>query len=393
MPRSRWGRLVAAWSAGLLLIGGCAGHGRYTQEAVDAATTRMDSLRAENERGLAEQAFLAGKLERAAGRLKDALAYAPDSAGCHLLLARVRLEQNRLREAIGSVDRVLALEPRNEEALYVAGMISERAGDGERALASFLRAAELDPEDAHAVLAAAEVMADIRGPDAAAAYLSAWPGAAYDPGAAQTLAQLHLLAGDAGEAVQRLEDARLLAPDDMSILEDLAAALMAEGRHVDAEPVLAAARRSPGSLTRRDLKRQHAVCLREAGDLVSARDLFLELARETGNGPDGAAAWASVGELSHRIGDGPRVRESASRLVGISPEGPEGYVLWALWHWSRGDYGAARRSIDTGMTRARGDRDLERLSVALSRLEERDAGGLTDAAGRAVLTGAHDDVQ
>lgn len=372
-------RAGAASVLTMTLLAGCGSTGRYTKEVAESATTRMNAIRAETERTMAEQSFLSGKLDRAEERLRDAIGIDPSSAGLHVLMARVNLEQNKIRSALTAAARGVGLAPDDPGAHYVLGLVHERAGNPAEAMGHYQRAAELDPEDAHAVLAATELIAELSGPERADAYLSSWEGARYDPGAMQMLGRLALLRGDAAAAAARFAEARVLAPMDLGLMVDHASALMALSRFAEAEPILAAARATPGASSRPDLAVQHAVCLREAGQLARSRDLFLELARANHADRDAPRLWAAVGELSFRIGDHPRVREAASRLTGSAPADRRGYMLWALWHLHGGDIRAASRSVAEGIERGGPSEELSLLAAAVE--------AMSGGAGGAVLTG------
>ena len=79
-------------------------------------------------------ASLSGDLEGAAGAYRALTEAAPNDAQAHFDLALVLEEAGRLEEAIPSMERVVALDPRNPEAHYAMGRLRARTGDSAAAL-------------------------------------------------------------------------------------------------------------------------------------------------------------------------------------------------------------------------------------------------------------------
>ena len=78
-----------------------------------------------------------GDTAAAAGALTEGTAAAPLSSQLKLLLARVRLGQGRSEEAAALAGTVLAVKPREGEALYLRGLARLAAGDTTAALADW----------------------------------------------------------------------------------------------------------------------------------------------------------------------------------------------------------------------------------------------------------------
>jgi predicted Zn-dependent protease with MMP-like domain len=86
-----------------------------------------------------EPAAALAELERAAHD-------APDWADAHSALAWAQFRLCRFRDAERSVRRALELDPSFSETHQLRGLLAERAGDGDTALAAFAEARRLDPE-------------------------------------------------------------------------------------------------------------------------------------------------------------------------------------------------------------------------------------------------------
>lgn len=74
--------------------------------------------------------------------LEQSIEKSPRSARLKLLLARVYLDQQRLEEAEGLVDKVLRIRPHESEALYLKGLARAARGDTLQALDLYERALE-----------------------------------------------------------------------------------------------------------------------------------------------------------------------------------------------------------------------------------------------------------
>lgn len=76
------------------------------------------------------------------------------------------LKKNRLKEALESVNHLLAANPDNADALFLRGKIYWRMGDRSRATSSYAAAAALDPQSpAVSALENARDVADFFNPD------------------------------------------------------------------------------------------------------------------------------------------------------------------------------------------------------------------------------------
>jgi len=383
--------LICGTSAGLTWLAGCAAQGSYTRELADEATSRMDGIRAETELDFAQQAFDAQRLDRAQQRASAALAMNPDSAGARLLLARIAIERGRFADAVAQARASIELSPNEAEAHYLLGVAHERRGALEEAHDAFQRALELDPGDAHAALARAETLQMLGREREAERALLGWEGSDYHAGAQQLLGQFALAREELDLAVARLESARTIAPADLGIIEDLAAAQLAAGRHAEAEANLASLRADPALADRPDLVRQHAACLRALGRLAEARDLYARLAESASTPKRRAALWAAVGELSYRAGDQASLRRAASRTVDAAPDSADGYVLWALWYLRDDQPDRVRESIAAGLENANDPTDLRLLARALDGIDDETGHAGKAAEGGSAIAGVESD--
>lgn len=354
-----------ALAVAAISLGACAAKDKNEPSGPRAADLRLNAIKSSTELDLAHTAFDAGQLDKAASRTRLALRLDPTSPSAHLLMARIHFETGNTPEARASVRRSLELAPDSPDAHYVAGLAYERDEDLSNAFRHYHRASELSPTDPMYIIAAAEMLVDAGRPEWAETMLREAPLTATDSGLKQMLAQVALLQGRAGEAVTLLGEARLITPNDPSLDEDLATALLLDAKPNEAAALLDHLMTLPAYATRTDIAHELARAHQAARNHSAARQAFLAAIDRAGEkaGPD---LWAGLGETAFLAGDLASVRRAASRLVTLRPDSPDGYVLWALWHWRAGDEHAARRSINAGLAHAPNDPDLATLRAMIS---------------------------
>lgn len=338
------------------LAGGCQGHGKYTGDHLNAATARMNDLKSANEFQMAEQAFLSGDLDKAFTKIEAALAMNDTVARSHVLRGRILAERNILADALASFQRAAELEPGNVDAQYYQGVINERVQNPELALAQYLKACEMAPTNPQFALAAAETMIDMGKSEDAVAFLRERDQTfRLDSGIQQLLGHMAMMAGDHTEAVARFNQSRILAPDDQSATEDLVHALMEVKNYAEADFYLAGMLRKVENEKRRDLMHLRVQCLQRLDRPVDARDLLVKL---TADGSNDVEAWIALGHVSLQLKDLGRVREAGNRVVGLAPYRSDGHILRAMWQRRMGDFTGALTSLDAALEAAPNDTSI-----------------------------------
>ncbi|MEL7472887.1 MAG: tetratricopeptide repeat protein [Planctomycetota bacterium] len=336
---------VAGAGAALTLTACSSGHGKYTQEHLNAAHERMSVLRSGTEWDLARQAFLAGDLKKAEKKVDLSIAHNERVAKSHVLRGRIMLEQGRMDEAITSLQTAIELQPENVDAPYFLGVVFERLLDRETALSHFTRAAELDPNDPQYGIAAAEMLIDLGDPAGARAFLESRENEyKHAPGVRQTLGHIAMIEGDTELAMSYFNEAQLLAPEDDGILEDLVWAQVETERYGEAEYNLSRLMEIEDHEERRDLQHLHVRCLMELDQPVEARALLDELVRGDAGAGD-VQAWRALGFIAVELNDQGRLREASKRVVSLAPRHPDGHFLRALWLYRMGRADAAYPAI------------------------------------------------
>ena len=369
--------LVVAASAlfGLAPLTGCSGHGKYTQEHLDNSKLRVGELKSMHEYQQAHQAFLAGDLNKALIGADRSITINPDVPLSHILKGRILIEMNDLSGAEASLTKAAELDPKNVDAQYYLGIVAERGAQTGEARDRYMAAAVLAPTNAQYVVAAAEMMIDLGMLDQADTYLGQQASVLENNSAVrQTRGHVAMLRGDATAACDLFNQARMLAPDDPAILEDLVTAQIATSRFAEAEYNLSKLLQSPGYEVRRDLQHLRARCLLSVDRPIEARELYVQLTGSDEGAKD-VNAWIELGNVSYLLRDERRLRDSSLRVIALAPEKHEGFTLRGLYHRRRGELEQSLENFDKAVER----RGAETQPLVLRGLLLEQLGRLEDA--------------
>lgn len=343
---------MIAFGIGLMILAsflatGCMSmeHGKRNQEAKNAAQKRIDTLKAANEYQMAIQALTAGDLDKASKHSDRALTLNSDVPRSWVLRARIMMEKGEMQAANDALTRSEQISPTDVETQYYMGLLAERVARQEEALKHYLKASELDTDNAQYPIAAAEMMIDIGQVDQAESYLvDRQTKFQHTAGIQQTLGHIQMLRNDYKAAAENFNKARLLAPNSNEIVEDLARALFLAGNYADAEQHLSRLCKDEVFKQRRDLLHMRAKCLINLDRPTEARDLLVAMTRQEGGNAD-TEAWIQLGQVAYGLRDNSRVRVSFSRLIAMVPDRPEGYVLKGLYMRRTGDLPGAEEQL------------------------------------------------
>lgn len=336
---------IVATGVLIATLAGCAGQGNYTRQGVSMAKERMSFLKSATEWELARQAFLAGDLEKALRKVDTSLEINDTVVKSHVLKGRILIEMGDLGNALETLNTAATLDPEEPDAHYYLAVIYERINEPEMAREHFEIACETDDYNPMSAVAAAEMMIDLGRIDEAKSYLSSIPMATNNAGIRQTLGQIALLEADPKQAVKYFGQARLLAPDDSGIAEDLVHAQMQAGDWREAERNITLLLKKPENRDRQDLKVLQAKAMMNTGRPVEARTIYQGMVSQDGGNSD-VEAWIGLAHASFMVGDLRTVRKAASRVVALTPDNAEGFQLYAMYHRESGDFQSALASID-----------------------------------------------
>lgn len=327
------------------------GHGKHTQKHLLGAMERQNAMKAGNEHEQARQSYLAGELEKADKFINRCIQLKPDVPKSYILKGRIMIELSDLEQALLAFQQAEALDPANIDAQYYQGIVYERFAQSDKALKHFSAAADAEPANPQYAIAVAETMIDLGNLDEAEKFLTSRAASfEHSAGIKQTLGHVAMLRKDTEAAVKLFNEARLLASDDQSILEDLIQAQIQSERFADAEFNLSRLLKMKGNAGRRDLLHFRAKCLSKLDRPLEARDVLIELT-SSDEGQRDIQAWIELGNVCYSIKDMNRSRQAWQRIVAIAPHRHEGWMLKALYQRRTGDLEGALKTVDRAIER------------------------------------------
>lgn len=340
--RGMLGVLLAAALTTAALNAGCgADHGKHTAAEVNAAKEKMQQLKSALEWQTANGAYQSGDLSKALKAVDRSIALNPDVAKSHVLRGRILLEMGDLEGAMNSLAHAIEVDGGNVDARYFLGFVNERLNRKDEALACYQKAAELDHANAQYAVAAAEILIDMGRVDDARVYLEDHKTLAENNASVkQTLGHIAMMQQEPEKAVRYFGEARLLAPDNTAILEDLARAQFVVGKFADAEYSLGRLLSAKERATRRDLRLLRAQALMEISKPLEARDILMAMCNEPAGDSD-ILTWVTLGKLAYTINDGATVRRAYAKLIAVAPDQSDGFLLKAMWLRKQGNFSAA----------------------------------------------------
>lgn len=355
--------------AGLMGLQGC-GKGKYTTEHTNAAKAKMNMLKSATEYQMAFQAFMAGDLPKANNHIDYSITLNESVVKSHVLRGRIMMEMGNLEKAVACFQYAETLDAANVEAAYYQGVLAERVARKEEALSFYRKAADLEPANAQYCIAATEMMIDLARVDEADAYLrQRQERFVNNAGIKQVLGNIAMLRKDTRTAQNLYGEARLLAPDNKAIVENLIRAQIANAAFADAEVNLSKLLADRAMQDRRDLRHMRAKCLVRLDRLVEARDVYLELTKDRDGNAD-VEAWRGLGEVAFVLKDTPRLKLSAARLIAIAPKAPDGWILRGLMQRRAGDLAAAQSSFEQALALRRDGDTLVLLGMVQQDLRQ-----------------------
>lgn len=347
--KNRCSLLVAL--VGFSVLAGCNySHGTYTKGELNAAKQRMSSLKAATEWDMGRQAFLGGDLEKAVKAVNRSLALNPNVPKSHVLKGRILAEMGDLEGALVCFAEATKLDEKNTDAQYYTGVVNERLSRPDRAYTNYAKAAELDPQNAQYVVAASEMLIDTNRLEEAEQFLQTRKSRfENNAGVRQTLGHIAMMKQDHKLAAEYFQEAKLLAPDDAAIVEDLVRAQISIERYADAEYNLNKLLKQETYKTRRDLMHMRGRCLVKLDRMLDAREVYIKLT----SGSEGTAdteAWIGLGNVSYMLKDNARLKVAASRVIAMDPSRPDGYTLRALHQRRTADLKGASENLQKAIS-------------------------------------------
>ena len=192
-----------------------------------------------------------GEVDEAAGLLIDAVEKGHPEAPTILdTLARAYMRTHRYRPAYACLTKWIELRPDAAKGYMFRGWVLERLNHPKTALADYLRALELDPDQVGVRLRVAEMyLEDKQAPEAMPHLELLIRQTPNNPLVKARMGACLLLQGRGEEARRSMEAALVDLPDDPALLVSLASLDLQDGKGVDAERRLRAILKSDPSDT------------------------------------------------------------------------------------------------------------------------------------------------
>lgn len=303
--------------------------------AKQEATLRWNQARAQVKARLAADQFEAGNVDAAAAELAQADRLNPDDPRLAALRVRVSLARGEVARAAQLLEQT-RLEGRPQaEIEYLLGVVRQQQERWDDALAAFLRAVGINPEEVAYVVAAAQAWLQLGQPRAALEFLEGqalrfgWTNA-YQA----ALAECHEQVGDWAAAASAWQRVACADNDRTGIRERLAVALYRAGRYGEAIPVFEELLKEGAGQPDGAARLMLAECYLPQGQTTAAREqVQMVLQRDQNNLPALrllARTWGAVGEYGSAL-------RAAQRALSVAPRDVGTLELAAALAWRAGD--------------------------------------------------------
>jgi len=313
-PRARI--FLVALAVMACLLAGCRSRGPTQKEQAHA---KWNDARAQVLLNLANEQYTHGNLVEARKSANDGLKMTERLAGLYILSAKLDIDGGNLQAASAAIEMAQKLSPRDPEPDYLAGIVAERWQNNEEAVLAYRAASEKRPEVLAYLLALSEALMVVDRPYEAAAALE--PKLVYFESSApirDMLGQVYQEMDRHEEAAELFRQATVLAPDDTTLRERHALALMQSGQHGKAADQLERLVGLPEHSQQVSLHVALAECRMQQGNFAVARVWFQ---RATRIDPQNTAAWLGLGKAALETDDLERVGYALQQAEALRPAG------------------------------------------------------------------------
>jgi putative PEP-CTERM system TPR-repeat lipoprotein len=309
------------------------GKGQVAIKEYGATILEDPAANAELKTALATAYVQQGDRDKARATLEDALRTAPDAYGPLLMLARMKAAANDVDGALASLDRILAKEPANYEALQVKGdLLYAAKGDMNAALRAQRQALKARPDWLPAHASILEIALERRDLPAARAQLEQLKKILPEhPQTRYYEARVALQGHDYKTAREKSEQVLAVAPEDARVLLLAGAAAVQTGSLPRAESLVGKAlQKAPWSVTTRQLLAQ--IHLRR-GQAKKAQETLRPLLERQSVDADtlNLAAQASL-----QLGEVAEAEAYFGRAAKQDPKNPQSRTALALAEFAHG---------------------------------------------------------
>ena len=297
------------------LLAGCANGNKFFQTPNQQATEQWNAARASALNSLATDQLRDGSFDKCQQSLEQALRLQPEDANLHVLYARLSIEQGRLDYADAHLTEARRLDPKRAEIDYLSGIVYERWQQTIKARAAYAAARGKNATEPSYLLAEAEMLVASGEPQQALTLLqSNLPSFENSGVVRQEIGLLLAGTGKPREAVTALRDASRLIPDEASIREHLAFALVAAKDYTEASDAFDRLVKQPAYAKRADAFAALGECLAQTHRYLEGVHAY-EKATQIDNAAPGY--WLGLARLSMMAGDVPGADIAVRKAVSL----------------------------------------------------------------------------
>jgi Flp pilus assembly protein TadD len=295
-----------------VVIAGCNAGGLTPNQKAEA-NKQWNDARANVLASLANDQYKNGNFDKCRETLDQAIRLEPANANFHLLGAKVAVEQGKLEEAQAHLEEARRLDPKNAEVDYLSGVVLQRWQQPQKACEAYAAATQKNPLELSYLLAEAEMRVQLGRPAEALSLLQS-KASAFEHSAVlrDEMGQICMLLNQPGEAVEQLSVASTLAPEDESISEHFAFALLTDKRFDEAAEVFSRLVKDNANRSRADLFAGLGECQCQTGRVKEAVSSFKAA---TVLQPSIAGYWIGLSRSMMQLGDIPGADAAVRKAI------------------------------------------------------------------------------
>jgi tetratricopeptide (TPR) repeat protein len=319
-------RICLALLLPVAVVAGCATPANKQTEARADAMKQWNGARASVLAGLAKDEYQNGNFDKCRATVNEALAMSPDNADLHILSAKLAIEQNQLEFAERELAMARKCDPKNGEADYLSGVVSQRWQQPQSAYEFYTSASEKAPAELAYLLARAEMLVALDRREEALALLNQKVvyfehSAVIRDAVGELLVQDHRYP----EACEMLRQATILANDDNQIREHLAFAYYYAGDYRAAADILQRLSQDADYSKRAEIFLTLGECELAIDHLPAARNAY-EMAAQLS--PNDIHVWQGLAKIALEAGQFRSAELSINKILSMDPTSSDGQLLY-----------------------------------------------------------------
>jgi cytochrome c-type biogenesis protein CcmH/NrfG len=323
-------------AVGLAGLASCA---QLTPDSKQEARERWSSMRSKLKYQLASETFSKGNINEAEVHLQEAISLDPEAPESYILMCRILLERGETSSARQALNAAIIHGGATAETHYLQGLIAQRHALHDEALNAYRKAAELNPTNAHYVVAVAETLVTLnRGDEALHLVREHWTDFEQNATLRALAGEIQMLQGDYESAAAAYRQAALISPDDPLLRQQFGLALSMAGQHREACQILSNALEDPDNPM--PLSTQLALARSQLAlrDNQAARALLRRVVEEHPHQP---RAWALLARAALGCEDLLTARRASAEASRLDPAHSEYKLLLAYVCSRQADYPSA----------------------------------------------------